>query len=268
MIRRLMMWSGGLGILAALTPVGAAAPAVPEANRPVVELRQYKLVPRARDAFISMFDSKFVDSQEDAGIRVIGQFRDHDRPDRFTWIREFVNMQSREKALNAFYFGPVWQANRAAANPMLDDNDNVLLLRPARPGSGFASSPSRSIGNAGRPGVVIATIEYVWKDPNERFSSFFLDQIAPTLRSAGLPLLGAYVPEEQPNNFPRLPVRQGEKVFVWFTRADSVRSYDQQVARLSQSAAWRRQLAARLNDFRERSPQVLRLDATPRSALR
>jgi quinol monooxygenase YgiN len=107
------------------------------APHPVIELRQYKIVAGKRDALIDLFERHFVDSQEALGNRLVGQFRDLDDPNRFTWIRAFEDMDHRGKALTDFYFGPVWQAHRAEANPLLDDNDNVLLLRPAQAGSGF-----------------------------------------------------------------------------------------------------------------------------------
>ena len=52
----------------------------------VVELRQYTLHPGARDTLVRLFDAHFVESQERCGMRVIGQFRDLDDPDRFVWL--------------------------------------------------------------------------------------------------------------------------------------------------------------------------------------
>src|SRR5207253_2335895 len=130
---------------------------------PVVELRQYTLHPGKRDVLIDLFDREFVETQEAVGITVIGQFRDLDHPDRFVWLRGFPNMTSRAKALTDFYGGPVWKAHREAANATMIDSDNVLLLRPALPTSGF------SLGNLKRAlvgsdevpaSLVVATIYY------------------------------------------------------------------------------------------------------------
>ena len=96
----------------------------------VLELRQYKLHPGQRDVLIALFEREFIESQEALGMRLVGQFRDRNDPRRFTWIREFPNMPDRERALKAFYSGPVWARHREAANATLEDNDNVLLLRP------------------------------------------------------------------------------------------------------------------------------------------
>jgi len=59
---------------------------------PVVELRQYTLRPGQRDVLIDLFDREFVESQEADGMAIVGQFRDLDDPDRFTWIRGFASM--------------------------------------------------------------------------------------------------------------------------------------------------------------------------------
>src|SRR5262245_42198391 len=104
----------------------------------IIELRQYTLRPDQRDVLIDLFEREFVDSQEVLGMRVLGTFRDFDRPDRFVWLREFDDMAARRKGLTAFYGGPVWQAHREAANATMLDSDNVLLLRGARASSGFA----------------------------------------------------------------------------------------------------------------------------------
>src|ERR1700730_16316001 len=105
---------------------------------PIVELRQYTLHAGQRDRLIDLFEREFIESQEALGISVIGQFRDRDDPNRFVWVRGFPGLAARGEALAAFYGGPAWQAHRAAANATMLDSANVLLLRPAPGGSGFA----------------------------------------------------------------------------------------------------------------------------------
>src|SRR6266849_8903181 len=73
---------------------------------PIVERRQYTLHPGKRDVLIELFDREFVESQEALGMKVIGQFRALDDPDRFIWLRGFTDMPSRARALEAFYDGP------------------------------------------------------------------------------------------------------------------------------------------------------------------
>ena len=108
---------------------------------PVVELRQYTLKPGQRDTLIDLFERHFIESQEAAGMTLVGQFRDRRREDRFVWLRGFANMETRHKALETFYGGPVWAAHRSAANTTMLDTSDVLLLRPARPELAFLLRP-------------------------------------------------------------------------------------------------------------------------------
>lgn len=238
----------------------------------VLELRQYKIFPGQRDAMVNVFESKFIEGQEQLGMRLLGQFRDLDDPDRFTWMREFANPGVRAKALNDFYTGPVWRAHRDEANPLLEDNDNVLLLRPATAQLALTSPPSSDRAQFGaKPraaGLFVATIYYLWKDPAEGFTEFFTSKLAPELASAGLPVLGAYVVEPTPNDFPQLPVRQHEKVFVWFTRVADVAAHEKAQASLNARLQSSDSLGRELAKHQERQAQILRLAPTPRSLLR
>src|SRR5437773_2801784 len=116
-------------------PIGERQMQSSQSCCPVVELRQYALHPGKRDVLIDLFDREFVETQEAAGMRIIGQFRDLDHPDRFVWLRGFRDMTSRAKALTDFYGGPAWKKHPEAANEKMIDSDNGLLPRPARPTS-------------------------------------------------------------------------------------------------------------------------------------
>jgi hypothetical protein len=50
---------------------------------PIVELRQYTLVPGKRDVLVDLFDADLIEGQEDTGMKIIGQFCDLDDPDKF-----------------------------------------------------------------------------------------------------------------------------------------------------------------------------------------
>lgn len=124
---------------------------MPESS--IVELRRYTLHPGQRDTLIELFDREFVETQETAGMRVIGQFRDLDDANRFVWLRGFADMAARAAGLDAFYGGPVWQTHRDAANATMVDSDDVLLLRPAWLGAGIDSdTPARATpGSTAQP---------------------------------------------------------------------------------------------------------------------
>jgi hypothetical protein len=237
---------------------------------PVVELRQYMLHPGQRDTLIELFDRAFVESQEALGARIIGQFRDLDHPDRFVWLRGFQDMVTRREALQAFYSGPVWKANSAAANATMIDSDNVLLLHPARPTSAFLLDPlDRPPAGAETvpSGLVVATICSLASAPKADMLDYFEDAVAPALGRTGASVLAWFVTESSANTFPALPVRENEQMFVWFAGFRDHQSYGQHIVTLAQSAEWRSAIWEPLARHLNAVPQTLKLAPTPRSLL-
>jgi hypothetical protein len=237
---------------------------------PVVELRQYTLHAGQRDALIELFEREFIESQEALGISVIGQFRDRDDPNRFVWLRGFPDMTARGAALAAFYGGPVWQAHRTAANATMLDSDNVLLLRPASGGSGFALTERRDRLSDDPPGesLVVATIHYLDEDAIAGFARFFAATMLPTIVAAGGTVVATLATESAENNFPRLPVREDEPVFVWLCRFPDLAAYERFGMALRRSEDWRAHASPEiLRQFR-RKAESLSLVPTRRSLLR
>jgi len=182
----------------------------------IYELRRYAMRPGRRDTLISLFEREFIETQEATGMQVPGSFREADRPDRFTWLRAFPDMERRHASLDAFYSGPVWQAHRDAANATLADSGDVLLLRPAGPPPPLRERPPA--GATALPGsLYVASVHHVAPG----FSAFFAQEVAPVLAGAGVPPVACFESEHAENTYPRLPVRTGENVFVWFARFDS-----------------------------------------------
>ncbi|MBA1143238.1 NIPSNAP family protein [Mesorhizobium neociceri] len=241
---------------------------------PVVELRQYTLKPGRRETLIDIFDRRFIDGQEDAGITIIGQFRDFDRPDMFVWLRGFDDMEARKEALTAFYDGPVWTAHRDAANATMIDSDDVLLLKPAWPAAGFDLSGSLrdALPADGKPsadnhltGIVVIQIHHLRPDAEADFAGDFETDVVPILTAAGGRLLGAFITEHAENSFPRLPVRLGENVFIAVTGFDSLEAHGRHEAALAASPRW--QLFWQAADM-TRPTETLRLSPTSQSLLR
>lgn len=237
---------------------------------PIVELRQYTLKPGQRDVLIELFDRELVETQEAEGMRILGQFRDLDNPSRFVWIRGFPDMPERARALGAFYGGPVWKAHREAANATMVDSGNVLLLRPARPASGFSLEKLHRPAPGARDvsqQIVIGTIYYFDESPGDDFLDFFEREVSPLLRDAGAAILGRFVTESSPNTFPALPVREGEPVFVFFSTFRDLAAYDGYLAELERSQLWKGRAEKALSSRLKRPPETLRLAPTSRSLL-
>ncbi|MER5637652.1 NIPSNAP family protein [Kitasatospora sp. NPDC002227] len=161
----------------------------------IVELRRYTLRPGARDTLIELFEREFVAAQEAVGITLGGRFREVDDPDRFVWVRSFPSMGARKRALEAFYYGPVWQQHREAANATMLDSDDVLLLR----GPGYRPPAGTEL--------VTVTICH-------------LDGGSGGAEPTGVAL---HRTERAANTFPALPVREDADVLLWFTEGEAPR---------------------------------------------
>ena len=250
------------------SPLAPPARIAPALRSPVVELRQYTLHPGRRDTLIELFEREFLESQEATGMHVLGQFRDLDAPERFVWLRGFDDMERRRAALESFYGGPVWHAHRDAANATMVDSDDVLLLRPAAPASGFALDDAfPAPGEMRDAGLVVATL-YAFDAPVDLdFLDFFAAELHPAFAAAGGRAIASFCTEYAPNTFPRLPVREGEHVFAWFARFADEAAHARYREALVAQPGWRT-LAVALARRLQGPPQVLRLAPTPRSRLR
>ena len=203
-------------------------------------------------------------------MKVIGQFRDLDNPNRFVWLRGFRDMPSRAQALKDFYGGPVWKAHREAANATMIDSDNVLLLHPATPTAGFL------LGNKERPRVgadearselIVATIYYFDAPVDAGLVQFFGKTVKPAVIGSGATVLAFLVTDHSENTFPALPVREGENVFVWFARFNDAAAYERHIAALTQYSHWRDQISKELARRLKREPELLKLSPMTRSLL-
>jgi hypothetical protein len=233
----------------------------------ILELRQYTLRAGQRDTLIELFDREFIEPQEAVGMAVVGQFRDLDRSDRFVWLRGYRDMQARLAGLRAFYDGPTWLSHRNAANATMIDSDDVLLLQAtsSRTEIALAPRPATTWG-ADDKRIIVATIYY----PLISTLQFALAADAydrGALNDVGAVLIGEYVSSSHPNNFPRLPVRDGERALVTLCRFEDVSAYDRYLAVLATRTVEGRPAAAALDVLCRRPPDRLRLAPTSRSRL-
>ena len=235
-----------------------------------MELRMYTLHLGRRDELIELFDREFVETQEAVGMQIIGQFYDLDDQNRFVWLRGFNDMPSRAQSLNAFYSGPVWKKHRDAANATMIDSDNVLLLRLVHPNSGFSLKNRKRPPRGSREvpdGFVAATIYYFNRPMNSDFINYFENTMHPELMDLDISVLAYFVTEDSPNTYPRLPVRDGENVFVWFAGFQNQDEYENHLAKLENSKLWNSEIAKFLKKHLKGKPEILRLAPTPRSWL-
>ncbi len=223
-----------------------------------------------RETLIDLFDREFVEPQEALGISVLGQFRVLDDPNRFLWLRAFPDMAARAHALKAFYGGPVWKAHREAANATMIDSNNVLLLRPAHLDSDFLLSIAERSpldGGAVTAKLITVTIYYFETAAPEEAVRRCEGSIEAQCRDAGASVLATFVTDNSRNDYPALPVREGENVLVVLSSYPDLSACERHAAGLPALHACHdvtRTPAQRL----KAGPEVWKLSPTSRSRIR
>lgn len=226
---------------------------------PVVELRRYRLQPGGRDTLISLFERELLESQDDAGAHVLGQFRLESEPDQFVWLRGFTDMAARRAALESFYGGSAWAAHGPAANRTMIDSDDVHLLTVVTPADGFVrpERPRRPRGARVAGGSRFVVVLYRLHEPDgaAAFDKLVRKSLAD---GAGIDPLASFTSFAGANDFPRLPVNEGDPVHAVLLRFDSAVGID--AALLAPPAA--------ITEHQRAAPETLILSPTPRSLLR
>lgn len=259
--RRSFLGMAAMMFAASALPVSGEDRKVAEDS--VFELRQYTLYGRQRDTLISLFEKNFIESQEAVGAHVVGTFRDLDDPDRFVWIRGFQDMPKRQHALETFYRGMAWAAHKEEANATMLDSDNVLLLRALSPLEFHGSATNAAVSNA----VYGITIYYLGTVDARQFAEFFESIVLPQLNATGVHLIATLTTNDVLNNFPRLPVREHDRVFLWMGRWTSESDYESFYTGFKAWSGWRDTAPQAVLPALMRKPERLRLTPTLRSPL-
>jgi hypothetical protein len=218
-----------------------------------MEFRQYTLRSGMREPFVRLFDSKLAQPQIAVGAVIFGLFRDLDDPDRVVWLRAFRDMTARQRSLEAFYGGPVWAAHRQDANETIVDSDNALLLEPF---GDYAARGEQPLWDAA---IVRAEIIYLASADPRRFGQVFEEIVRPRIELAGAVVSAAFISLSEPNNFPRLPLRDNERVLVWFSRFDDAAAERRFTERLNAQSGWRDHIGDEFLPAFARKPEIIRL---------
>lgn len=232
-------------------------------NFQVVEFRRYTIKPGGREKFAKYFESYFPEAFQQLGAIAFGDFLERKQTDHFTWLRGFHDMEGRAIANSAFYYGPLWKEHKATLNNLIDDSDNVLLLRPLNPARGVAVLPAVDpvLEPEGSKGVVVAQIFAVKPGSVDAFAAE-AEQTFTKYRAAGAREAGVLVTLDAPNNFPQLPVRTDGPYLVWLGILKDNAAL-QQLTPLLDSP-----LSSTAAGFLRGTPEVVVLDPAPRSRLR
>jgi hypothetical protein len=235
-------------------------------SRPrVFELRRYRLKPGTRETLVDLFEREFVETQEDVGMTVVGQYRDLDDDNCFVWLRAFADMEARAAQLRDFYGGATWRAHGSLANATMINSDNVLLLKPVGSEPFGGQMPPRRFDEAAPSGLIaVSTCALAPRTENE-FAAFFESRVRPALTSAGARIDAAFVTERSKNTFPSLPVREGETVFVWVSAFFDEAAHRAHLETVDRLERWHSEIYPDLDARLWRPLEITRLAPTQRS---
>lgn len=193
-------------------------PAAPNVVKdyPVVEFRRYTIKSGGREQFARYFESFFPEAFQQLGAIAFGQFFERWHSNGFTWMRGFQSMEARAIVNSAFYYGPVWKEHKATLNNLIDDSDNVYLMRPLSPARGVAVMPAVDPIHEpqGAQGILVAQLFAVKTGQVDRFAEQAEASFA-RYRAAGIREAGVLVTLDAANNFPQLPVRNDGPYLLW-----------------------------------------------------
>jgi NIPSNAP len=222
----------------------------------LVEFRSYALVPGGTTDFIEHFEAHFLASQEDMGMDILGQFRIIDEPDRFVWVRRFLEPLTRAASLQAFYTSPVWKQFGPRANELMVDVSDVHLLAPHPSGPQLAAGHVPHADRDRAPVEAASTVVAALYDVSDGLPPEVAAAMTAALDAApDVTELGRLVTAGVVNDFPALPVHEDRTVALWLL---SDREHGDRAVSVADLVGARCDLA----------PQLLRLVPTARSTLR
>jgi hypothetical protein len=241
----------------------------------VIELRNYLIRDGMTRDFLRYFEEHFLFSQREAGMHVLGQFEVSDDPNRFVWIRGFEDMAARFHGLSRFYGGPFWQARRSEANAMILDSDDVHLLRPLGPDGTLTGDLSLEDLSSEPPGAVAPSAGLVAADFHRaepgalgRLVELFERHVRPALLERGHQVLGHFVAELAPNDYPRLPVAQDPTLLLVLSAYRDVEHWAAMRSDWPGGDPWRATLGLESRALLAAGVTTLRLRPTARSRIR
>ncbi|MFZ6644867.1 hypothetical protein ACO0LO_04080 [Undibacterium sp. TJN25] len=231
----------------------------------VIEFRRYTIKQGGREQFALYFESFFPEAFQQLGAIAFGQFFERAHAQGFSWLRGFPSMEARAIANSAFYYGPVWKEHKATLNSLIEDSDNVYLMRPLNPERRLAVLPAMDPVREpqGAQGILVAQLFAVKAGQADHFARQ-AETVFASYRSAGLMEAGVLVTLDALNNFPQLPVRSDGPYLLWLGMARDQQMLDSVLPLLQQQSV--RRLAE--TGMLAQTPELIIMDPTQRSRLR
>jgi len=93
------------------------------------ELRQYRLRPGQREAWIKFMEEEIVPFQISKGMVIAGMFLGETDKDLFVWLRRFESEEERERLYEAVYQSETWKTKFNDRVGELIDREQIKVTR-------------------------------------------------------------------------------------------------------------------------------------------
>jgi hypothetical protein len=93
------------------------------------ELRQYRMRPGQRDAWLKLMEEEIVPFQISKGMVIAGMFFGEEDKDLFVWLRRFESEEERERLYEAVYQHPTWVNDFSPRVGELIDREQIKVTR-------------------------------------------------------------------------------------------------------------------------------------------
>jgi len=93
------------------------------------ELRIYECHPGQRDAWVHYMEEEIIPFQVAQGMVIVGSFVDEQDPNRYVWMRRFVDEAERVRLYEAVYQSDKWKNDFAPRNPAMIKRETIQVMR-------------------------------------------------------------------------------------------------------------------------------------------
>ena len=93
------------------------------------ELRQYRMWPGKREAWIKYMEEVIIPYQLSKGMVVVGSFAGEEEEDLYVWIRRFESEEQRKQLYAAVYESDFWQNEVGPKVGELIDRSKIVVTR-------------------------------------------------------------------------------------------------------------------------------------------
>jgi len=93
------------------------------------ELRQYRMKPGKREAWIKYMEEVIIPFQASKGMVIAGSFAGEEEEDLYVWIRRFESEAEREKLYAAVYETDYWKNEVGPKVGGLIDREKTVVAR-------------------------------------------------------------------------------------------------------------------------------------------